>query len=69
MELLDFLTRKKQDHLIKIYKESSEEIHNLMDKLYSCAFRFNLTDKQTIFLIEESISTVNVSIELMEDNK
>ena len=54
-ELIHFLNRVKEQELLKIYEKDNQEIHELIDNVYKCAFRFNLTDKQTVYLLKESL--------------
>lgn len=60
----EFLIRTKQDRLLNIYQTDTQEIHNLMDKLYKCAFRFNLTGNQTIYLLDEALRSLDSLIDL-----
>ena len=39
----------------KIYENDHQEISQMIDNIYKCAFRFNLTVKQTEYLLEESL--------------
>ena len=63
-DLNHFLFRTKQDRLLDIYETDTQEIHILMNKLYKCAFRFNLTDNQTIYLLNEALGSLHSWINL-----
>ena len=61
-----FLFRMNEADLLNVYEKAGKEIHKLMDKLYSCAFRFNLSDRQTVFLIREILEPLSIYINLEE---
>ena len=54
-DIYNFFKNSKNDRLKKIYERDSQEISEMMDNVYRCAFRFNLTIKQTEYLLEEAI--------------
>ena len=50
-----FFRKLKSDKLKRIYDKDIEKIAEMMENLYRCCFRFNLTIKQTEFMLEESL--------------
>lgn len=66
-DLKHFLFRTNQDNLLNIYETDTQEIHNLMERLYSCGFRFNLTDRQIIFLLSEALEPLDSLIDLEKE--
>lgn len=54
-DIYKFFNKLKSDRLKRIYEKDNQEIAEMMDNVYKCCFRFNLTIKQTEFMLEEAI--------------
>ena len=54
--IYNLLNKPKNNELKKTYETGPREIREMMDRIYKCAFRFNLLDIQTEYLLHEAIS-------------
>lgn len=53
--IYNFFKKLNNDRLKRIYEKDNQEISEMMENVYKCCFRFNLTVKQTEYILEESI--------------
>lgn len=54
-DIYRFFNKLKSDKLKRIYEKDNQEIAEMMENVYNCCFRFNLTIKQTEYMLEEAI--------------
>lgn len=53
-ELRDFLVLKDQD-ILKFYDAAQNKLKKSLDNIYKAAYRYALTDSQTLYLLKEAI--------------
>ena len=53
--IYNFFKKLNNNRLKRIYEKDNQEISEMMENVYKCCFRFNLTVKQREYMLEESI--------------
>lgn len=54
-DIYKFFNKLKDEKLKSIYEKDQQEITEMIERIYKCCFRFNLTVNQTKYMLEEAL--------------